>query len=112
MGDDNLQLMQSLRLKDTEVARLQEELRRALGRIDVILSTKGESSQDGDFVAAQTVRLKELQDMKKFYRGNSELPSEDIKITQARNSDLQQSLRTKAREVPGLSSLSRSHGYY
>lgn len=30
LGDDNLHLMQSLGLKDTEIARLQEELRRAL----------------------------------------------------------------------------------
>lgn len=81
--------MQSLRMKDTEVARLQEELGRTLGRINVILSTKGESSQDGDIVAAQAVRLVELQDMSNFYQSNSERLSGDIKIVWARNSGLQ-----------------------
>ncbi|KAE9972891.1 hypothetical protein EG328_004699 [Venturia inaequalis] len=102
LEDDNLQLTQSSRLKDMKVAQLQEELGKALGRINVILSTKGESSQDEDAVAAQTVRLKELQDMSDFYRSNSERLSGDIKIIRAQNSDLQQSLRVKAGEISGL----------
>jgi hypothetical protein len=107
LGQEKLQLMQSLQMKDLEVVQMQEEL----GRLNRVLAEKEDGSKDQDLVAAQAVRLTELRGMCNFYQSNSERLSGDIKIVWGKNTELQQSIQAKTREIHELSSLLRSQGY-